>query len=232
MVEAGVQVVGRTRFCIHPADKVAGITVVGGTKTVDSDLVRSLRPDLIVLDQEENPREMTEISPDRWWASRVTSLADLLRDGKELSEAVESDRLWSLIQPLEEIIKSPRRPLGDQPPAMLLSLDETTPWEGEVPYVIWKDPWMVVNRGTFISSMLWRLGVDLRVPGDTDLYPRVSESWLREGPALFSSEPFPFGKKADQLRSMGLRGWIVDGESLSWFGVRAVRFLTSVNSPG
>ena len=44
---------------------------------------------------------------------------------------------------------------------------------------------------------------------------------------LFSSEPYPFHKKSAELMSLGIQGSIVDGESFSWFGFRALRFLES-----
>lgn len=225
LLEAGVQVVGRTRFCVHPHNLVAGIPVVGGTKNVDVDRLRALRPDLLILDREENPREMTEIFPDRWWASDVRSVMCLRRDWRALAEVVESERLAEPLPLLDEILGRGRRPLGAAPPAMLATVGTSSPWTGRVPYVIWKDPWMIVNRGTFIASMLDSVGVELEAPEHADLYPRVAESWLRERPALFSSEPYPFAKRSEALSEAGLKGWIVDGEALSWFGIRAVRFL-------
>ena len=35
LIDCGVNVVGRTRFCIHPADRVHDIPAVGGTKQVN-----------------------------------------------------------------------------------------------------------------------------------------------------------------------------------------------------
>lgn len=225
LLEAGIEVVGRTRFCVHPRDLVAAIPAVGGTKNVDADRLRALRPDLLILDREENPRELTELFPDRWWASDVRSLEDLRRDWGQLAEILESERLAAPLPVLDEILGRGRRPFAAMPPACLSALGEAPNWTGRAPYVIWKDPWMIVNRGTFIASMLSHLGVELEAPEHGDLYPRVSETWLRERPALFSSEPYPFAKKPDAVTAAGLRGWLVDGESLSWFGIRAVRFL-------
>jgi len=55
-----VNVVGRTRFCIHPREKVSEIPAVGGTKNWDMDRIRELKPDLLILDKEENPKFMAE----------------------------------------------------------------------------------------------------------------------------------------------------------------------------
>ena len=35
LIECGVEVIGRTRFCVHPLDKVSTIPVVGGTKEIN-----------------------------------------------------------------------------------------------------------------------------------------------------------------------------------------------------
>ncbi|HMV69022.1 MAG TPA: helical backbone metal receptor, partial [Myxococcota bacterium] len=54
----GAPVVGVTRFCARPADRVAALPKVGGTKDVDPERVRALAPDLIVGNCEENTREI------------------------------------------------------------------------------------------------------------------------------------------------------------------------------
>jgi hypothetical protein len=72
LIHAGANVVGRTRFCIHPEASVASITVLGGTKTLSSDfeakmtrLVSESEASghrlLVVLDREENPKEFVEL---------------------------------------------------------------------------------------------------------------------------------------------------------------------------
>ena len=60
LIEANVNVIGRTRFCIYPAQKVKDIAVVGGTKSVNIDQLSRLQPDFIVVDQQENTREMAD----------------------------------------------------------------------------------------------------------------------------------------------------------------------------
>ena len=80
LLYAGIQVVGRTRYCIHPADKVAQIPIVGGTKDIKWDLVQDLQADLVLLDREENPLEMAESSPIPFLATHVSSLRELARE--------------------------------------------------------------------------------------------------------------------------------------------------------
>ena len=65
LIEAGIEVVGRTRFCIHPREKIKNIPAVGGTKNVDWQKVNELKADLLILDQEENPKWMARIKSPR-----------------------------------------------------------------------------------------------------------------------------------------------------------------------
>ena len=60
LVDLGVEVVGATRFCVHPPDLRRRVRVVGGTKTVDVEAVLDLAPDLVVANREENVREQVE----------------------------------------------------------------------------------------------------------------------------------------------------------------------------
>ena len=76
LLACGCEVVGRTRFCIHPAE-ARRIPVVGGTKTIDWNRVRALAPDLLLLDQEENPRAMHDESPIESFATHITSVRDV-----------------------------------------------------------------------------------------------------------------------------------------------------------
>lgn len=54
------EIVGRTRYCIHPKEKVDQATVVGGTKKIKFDVIRSLNPDIIFTEKEENTKEIVE----------------------------------------------------------------------------------------------------------------------------------------------------------------------------
>ena len=54
------KLVGRTGFCVHPQQIVRGIPKVGGTKTVDIDKVRALRPTHVILNIDENEKPLAE----------------------------------------------------------------------------------------------------------------------------------------------------------------------------
>src|SRR5471030_111694 len=48
------QLVGRTGFCIHPADIVRSIPKIGGTKDVNVEKIRKLAPTHLVVNIDEN----------------------------------------------------------------------------------------------------------------------------------------------------------------------------------
>lgn len=89
LIACGANVVGRSRFCIHPADQVRTIPKVGGTKDVKWEKVRALAPNLLILDKEENTREMAEASPAPVFASHIRTIEDCAPDLRRLAAAIE-----------------------------------------------------------------------------------------------------------------------------------------------
>lgn len=111
-------------------------------------------------------------------------------------------------------------------------------------YVIWRDPWMVVGSDTWIGQTLKLRFSQAKFPIDSkrlfsgrastsgeNRYPTIDENEVPRGAiVLFSSEPYPFGRSWDDLLTQPLAKAartvaLVDGERLSWFGLRAIRFL-------
>ncbi len=54
------ELIGRTSWCVHPADRVASVRKLGGTKTPNVQRIIELEPDLVVLEREENPKPVWE----------------------------------------------------------------------------------------------------------------------------------------------------------------------------
>lgn len=224
LLMSGVEVVGRTRFCIHPK---TGIPVVGGTKQVDWEKVHPLAPDFVLFDSEENTKEMAEACPFPKLITHVTSLATMAMDLRMLAEKLGNAKLGELANKAENI--RPRH-LPVVPSLSILRAPDYSRIE-TILYLVWRDPWIAVSRETFIGDMLSHLGFELmRFP---ERYPKISLEDYDPSTTLllFSSEPYPFGKKAEEIRPLGFPSLIVDGEAFGWFGIRAVKFLESlVNS--
>ena len=246
LIEAGAAVVGRTRFCIHPKDKVSSIEAIGGTKSFDEEKLRALKPDLIIMDREENTREMFELAKEiaPIHVSHVKHVNEMPTELKGLAQALdasEAHHLESFAKRFEEILRAPTRALhNDSIPATIKIIKGNPSTKDKFVYVIWQNPWMCVSKETFIASMLEQAGFNLEnlIPqiknsnslsnSDSNSNPNypVLSSLPTNATILLSSEPFPFAKKTPLLENANVA--IIDGESYSWFGIRALRFLESL----
>lgn len=228
LLRAGVNVVGRTRFCIHPPQKITNIPIVGGTKDVSWDLVVDLKPDLVVLDQEENPFEMAEECPLPFLATHVSSLSSLQKELEKLGDTFQNPTLIEWSACCLDIVEAPVPTWNPQKiPGFVEWVKKPSRPYTDVVYLIWKKPWMSVSRQTYIGSVLEKLGARVHDFAEDDKYPVIEIEDFKESLFLFSSEPFPFHKKISELQDLNLEGAVVNGESYSWFGIRSIEFLAS-----
>jgi ABC-type Fe3+-hydroxamate transport system substrate-binding protein len=212
------QLVGRTGFCIHPAEVVAAIPKVGGTKDVNIEKIRALAPTHLVVNIDENEKptvgRLAEFVPNIVVTHPLAprdnlALARLMGGIFDASEAAEAwcdafEREYAAVRAL--------------PPAPART----------VLYCIWQDPWMSVSAQTYIAAMLAELGwsVPELAPAATR-YPRFD--WSPQlvdqlDAVLLSTEPYRFTEAhADALeKQLGIPVFLVDGEMLSWYGSRAL----------
>lgn len=233
LLECGVNVVGRTRFCVHPADRVADIQVVGGTKNVDWAVCFALRPDLVVLDREENTREMADSCPFPWMAVHITTIENVGPELKILALEVASDELLRLAEDWIRVAGLGALPFPGwhRIPGEQAYLSDKTGAISRLEYVIWRNPWMVIGPDTFIYSMLRKVGLGAYLPAHESRYLELSEAAMNRSDTfyLYSSEPYPFARNERLLGSSGVAGAIVDGELYSWYGLRSYRFLEALS---
>ena len=212
----GDRVVGITKFCVHPGTWFKTKHRVGGTKKVDLAKVRSLRPDLIIGNKEENERADIEALAEEFpvWMSDIRDLAgalDMIRGFGQLTDtSSRADELATRIA------------AGF---AQVAPLDP--PYS--VAYLIWREPFMAAGHGTFINDMLLRCGLQNVFDEGDARYPEITPQELAESDPdiiLLSSEPYPFKEKHIQELNMICPGTpvrIVDGELFSWYGSRLLR---------
>jgi ABC-type Fe3+-hydroxamate transport system substrate-binding protein len=221
------EVVGITRFCVHPPHWRRTKTRIGGTKDVRVERVRSLSPDLVIANREENVQEQVEAIRGFCpvWTSDVNDLAgalEMIRSiGRLTGKAAEAGRMAHSI---EDAFTAFRRVEGSVRTA----------------YLIWKDPWMAVGGDTFIHDMMQRCGF-INVFADRPRYPVTTLSELSEsgvGLVLLSSEPYPFRERdleAVRREIPGAEARLVDGEMFSWYGSRlreSVHYLFDMSLSG
>ena len=228
LLACGVEVVGRTRYCIHPAETVRDIAVVGGTKGVNWQRVSELSPDLVVMDKEENTREMADACPFPWHATHVTSIQTTGEGLLELARLLASRELEILASGWQEMAAGPDKnfPGWEVLPGIESLIGKSSVEFDSLEYMIWRDPWMSVGPNTFIGSVLRKIGLSQYMNHHTAAYPELTGDLPEEGTFyLFSTEPYPFARYADELAASGFNGALVDGEFFSWFGIRSYQML-------
>ena len=74
------EVIGITKFCVHPEQWFRTKKRVGGTKQLNIDIINSLKPDLIIANKEENTREEISLLQSKYhvWTSDIGHLNDAL----------------------------------------------------------------------------------------------------------------------------------------------------------
>ncbi|WP_426344498.1 helical backbone metal receptor [Pseudoduganella sp. R-32] len=220
------QLVGRTGFCIHPADVVRNIPKVGGTKDVNIEKIRKLAPTHLVVNIDENEKPTVD----------------------KLAEFVPHIVVTHPVEPRDNLA------LVQLMGGVFCAMERADAWCGEyerelalmqkgrpqrVLYCIWKDPWMTVSRDTYIARMLALIGWSVPEIGDVR-YPSFqwSDALVHDvDQVLLSSEPYRFTEEhVDALeRQIGKPVQLVDGEMMSWYGSRAlqgIRYLKGLAAAG
>ncbi len=213
------EVIGRTRFCIHPSPWVDGIERVGGTKNPRIARIVALAPDLVVMNEEENRLEDANALRDAGitvHSSLPRSAADTAQMVRDIAHAIGRDEAGARIA--DDILQRAERVRASAAGAPEVSYA----------YLIWRAPWMTINDDTFISALLSLAGGRNVFGSALTRYPTVTLDTLRAASPdvlLLSSEPFPFSAlhAAELAGALGIdvgRVVLCDGELLSWHGSR------------
>ncbi|GAA5097786.1 helical backbone metal receptor [Chryseobacterium ginsengisoli] len=206
------EVIGRTKFCIHPAEKVKNVTIIGGTKNINIDKIKALQPDLILANKEENIKEQVEA---------------LMNDFKVIVSNVENiEDNYYLLKNLGKIFnKEDRAQLFNLKIYDVLNQAKINS-KIKVAYLIWKNPYMTVGSDTFIHKILGEIGFE-NIFKDQKRYPEIQTEDLAEADIIMlSSEPFPFKEKhIEELKEFypDKKIMIVDGEAFSWYGTHIAK---------
>jgi ABC-type Fe3+-hydroxamate transport system substrate-binding protein len=219
------EIVGITSYCVHPKESVSpiktgikeGSSLIGGTKELDLEKIRQLKPDLIIGNKEENEKSQIEQLQKEFpvWMSDIklfgdaTQMIELIGDltgKKEQAQQIKAEIQKRFIQfsiylPVDNKIKT-------------------------VLYLVWRKPYMAAGPQTFISHLLKLCALKNVTPLSESRYPEISvEDIQRINPShiFLSTEPYPF--KDDHIAELqsicpGAKVVLVDGEMFSWYGSR------------
>jgi len=212
------EVVGITKFCVHPAEWFQAKKRVGGTKTVSLEKVAALRPDLVIANKEENERDQIEAIGEQFpvWVSNV----------RDLPSALDMIAGVGAVTGKSDVA---RALAGDIRTAFSAHHPESGAYRPRAAYFIWRKPYMVAGGDTFIHAMLEAAGFE-NVFAEETRYPEVSRERLAAiAPEvlLLSSEPYPFAEKHlaefRELCPAARAIVVVDGELFSWYGSRLLQ---------
>jgi endonuclease-3 len=211
---------GRTSFCVEPKWIRASVPAVGGTKNPDLQRIIALRPDLVVMEQDENTLQAAEALRAAGLpllVLRIRSLKDCLAAFRQLGAAVGQPVLGEARAAALKALLKPRR--GKGPRTLTL---------------IWKDPWMSAGPDTYVSDLVRQSGM---TPIGPERYPTLSDpelDALDPQVLLLPDEPYRFTARHQaelQRRFPRCQVRRLDGRFLTWYLSRTEQGLAALNGP-
>ena len=209
------EVVGITKFCIHPKAWWQHKTRVGGTKKVNFKTIETLQPTLIIANKEENTKEDIEQLQLKYdvLLTDITSLEEAYRYLLEIGRKVQrEEKSMSLVNQIQAKFQS------------VVKIGQGSSFL----YFIWKDPYFVVGPQTYIHALLTHFGLVnfceiKRYPALEQVLNNKDNQSILPDYIFLSSEPFPFeAKHLEEVQVLFPNSKIVliDGEICSWYGSR------------
>lgn len=218
LVDLGLadKICGLTKFCVHPPGFKETKTIVGGTKAVHYEVIKSLNPDIILCNKEENTKEIVEMLAKDFTVH--VSDVETIEDNFEMIE--QYGKILNAEEKADEIIQKTKDQLKKFESYI------STKKKLKVAYFIWRKPWMLAGGDTFINYLL-ELNKFENVYSNSPRYPEVQLEELKAVDYYFlSSEPFPFEEKhKNEIEAVVNKGdfRFVDGEFFSWYGSRLAK---------
>lgn len=250
----GDSVVGITDYCIYPAEALAGLPRIGGTKNPNLPAIIALQPDVVFANQEENTQAAVEglraagVNVVLHFPQTVEqALADLASIATQFGHPAAQQRVAELAEQVATARRLATQPLRTFVPVWF---EEGGPqW------------WMTLNQHTFTHDVLTLCGFDnvfaqreRHYPLAADLgratpkpaagrdtrYPRVTAAEIAAAQpevALLPSEPYAFTaadarRLADSLGGQlpAERIHLMDGSILTWPGTRLGRAIQALQA--
>lgn len=213
------EVIGITKFCIHPEKWFRTKERIGGTKMLKIEKIISLHADIIIGNKEENERSQIEqlMQTENVWMSDIKNLSDACEMIRKIGSLTgKAEKANEIAAEIEKGFSKFREQVKTFP-------------EKSAAYFIWKNPWMAAGQDTFIDQMLRECRFENVFRESDERYPEVTLQDMKEADPeiiLLSSEPYPFKEKhISELQQVCPKAKIllVDGEMFSWYGSRLLK---------
>jgi iron complex transport system substrate-binding protein len=164
----GDRVVGVTSFCDYP-EEAKKKPKIGGMSNPSLEAILLLKPDIVVMTMDGNPKEVEErlrslkITTYVFTARRISELPQGIREmGKALQVKEKADRL---VREMEASIKR----LG-----VRSQKSEVTKRGQKVLFIVWPEPLIVAGPGTAIDDAITLLGYENIASRTRTTYPKYS----------------------------------------------------------
>lgn len=221
----GDRIAGCTNYCIRPMPQVESVKKIGGPKNLDIEAILALNPDLVIANIEENERGDINRLEDKGIPVFVTY-------PRTVNDSLTLIRTLGLITGSEQAAESFHKKAENVVHQTLKQVALIT-YRSNVIYLIWRKPYMVINKDTYIHDVITLCGGINIHAEHPDRYPEITiEDIVNAQPDIIflPSEPFPFKKKhIKEFMHYGAipavhnnRVMPVDGELFSWYGVRMI----------
>jgi len=217
----GAQVVGRTAWCVRPSPATRKIKSLGGPKRINMRRLAALAPTHVLLNIDENPKEMAdEIA--RLGIRTVVTYPITPEDNLPLYRLIGG--MFGRTREAEALAER-----FAAARARLAQAAKAFPARRAI-YLIWMNPWMTVSHDTYIARMLAAANWHTLGHDPERRYPKIGIDPPTVDPAdliLFATEPFPFKERhvddfVRQFPGATGKAHLVEGDLLSWYGSRAV----------
>jgi len=224
----GTHLVGRTHYCVHPADKLTAVPSLGGTKKIKMDRLAEVGATHVLVNVDENPKEL---------AAEIAAIGIKVvvthPNGPEDNPALYRliGELFGAKDAAEDMCKRFDDALADLKAATLNAPTK------RVLYLIWKDPWMTISQDTYIANTLQLINWQTAGSDPDNRYPEIDMARiiLEADLVLFSTEPYAFTEN-DLIEFSSsfpdTPAQLIDGEMTSWYGSRAIEGLRYLQNIG
>jgi ABC-type Fe3+-hydroxamate transport system substrate-binding protein len=215
------QIIAITRFCRLPAEKVKLKPKVGGTKNPKLDDIVQLKPDVVIMDRDENRKQDAEFLKrngidvfatfPRSVEEGIQVIADL---GKKFQVVEKANRMIEEIRQRMKMLT-----IHDRKRALIL---------------IWRNPYMTVNRDTYVHAISALFGFDNVFADHQERYPKLKHEEIvacKAEVVLMPDEPYPFRQRhVEELRALEAQFLLFDGTYITWPGYGMLRALRELSA--
>jgi len=172
----GDRIVGVTTFCDYPEEAKAKAKI-GGMSNPSLEAIVTLKPDLVLMTMDGNPREVEERLRSmniKTFVFTARTLAELPQGIREMGAAVGvRDKADVLAKEIESAIM----PTGSRVKGQRLKTSK------KVLFIVWPEPLIVAGPGTAIGDAIDLLGLENTAAQTKTTYPRYSiEEVIRQAP--------------------------------------------------